>query len=317
MTTIRKIKSPYSYITKTIVIAIIIMLLIGQVIHRSNKQVTISDQDTLIFAPNGINEWEFIQASGYIQQDNNFPIYTHTLILQNQAKIWLRSTSTNLNNITILYEVRGIIQHIEKWIPSIDIQRLKSHEHKQIIQNNIYTYLQQKIIIDLSTLNSIHSTISENNIEIIADNAPIITITHLDCDQETQLCENYKDQIQNSETERFVSITDHTFYKTQENNWILISENNGIYVFSWADEDIIDYSWTIEIIDPAYIVKLYQSEIFTSCNELENIQTASLEQKENTTMLTAQWTNTKSESIGCRVSIDLWNDRWITNVSLF
>lgn len=298
-------------------IAIIIMLLIGQVIHRNNKEVIISDEDALIVAPNGMNEGAFIQASGYIQQDNNFPVHTHTLILENQAKIWLRSTSINLNNMTTIYEAWGTIHDTEKWRLSIDIQWLKNHENKQRIENNIYTYLQQKLIIDLSTLNNIHSTISNNTIKIIADSEPIITIIHYNCGQNKQLCEDYENQIQNSETERFVSTLGHTFYKTEENNWILISQNNGIYLFSWTDEDIIDFSGTIEIIDPAYIVKLYQSEIFASCNELENIQNASIKQEENTTILTAQWTNTKNETIGCTLSIDLWNNKWITNVSLF
>jgi hypothetical protein len=60
--TIRKIQSPYSYMTKTIIIAIIAMVLIGHTIHRGNKKVVITDQSQSIQAPDGIQVDKTIQA---------------------------------------------------------------------------------------------------------------------------------------------------------------------------------------------------------------------------------------------------------------
>gem|GEM_PF-5167752 len=37
------------------------------------------------------------------------------------------------------------------------------------------------------------------------------------------------------------------------------------------DDDIIDFSNIIDLIDGAYILEQYEKEIFTSCVELENI----------------------------------------------
>jgi len=96
--TIRKIKSPYSYMTKIIIACIIILIVVGQIIHRNNKDIPITEQSDLITAPNGIQKESTITAIGIIQIDNNFPIHTHSLLLSNQSKIGLRSTTINLNN---------------------------------------------------------------------------------------------------------------------------------------------------------------------------------------------------------------------------
>jgi ketosteroid isomerase-like protein len=136
------------------------------------------------------------------------------------------------------------------------------------------------------------------------------------CDQNPN-CSIYQDVINTSDIERFTSTIWHTFYKKQEGQWILKHENGDLYTVQGDDDDIIDFSSTIELLDAAYIIKQYKEQIFNVCNELENIRTANVTQKGDITILQAQGNNTKTETVGCTISFDLWNNIWITNVSLF
>gem|GEM_PF-1959419 len=103
-------------------------------------------------------------------------------------------------------------------MPSIDISALKNSNARYIVKDNIYTYLKQQIIINLQNLLSIYSFSDANNIYIIADKLPIVTIAHIDCQETTnnQQCESYQSLINNSNTQRFISSIGITFYKVKE-----------------------------------------------------------------------------------------------------
>lgn len=318
--TIRKITSPYSYMTKIIIACIIILILVGQIIHRNNKDIPITEQSDLIVAPDGIQEGSTITATWIIQTDSNFPIHTHSLLLTNQSKIGLRSTTINLNNFLWEFEVQWTIHTINKWIPSIDINTLKNRTSEYIIKDNIYTYLKQQIIINLQNLVSIYSFSDANNIYIITDGLPIITIGYIDCKETTQQeqCEWYQSLINNSTTERFTSSLGITFYKVKEGVWTIFHNDEKIYILtSDSDDDIIDFSNTIDLIDGPYILEKYEKEIFASCVELDSISQISTEKSEQGVTISITGTNTKKETLGCTISIDLRNEMWITNVSLF
>lgn len=318
--TIRKITSPYSYMTKIIIACIVILILVGQVIHRNNKDIPITEQSNLIVASDGIQEGSTITATWIIQIDNNFPIHTHSLVLSNNSKIGLRSTTTNLNNFLGEFEVQWTIHSIDKWIPSIDVDTLKNRPSNYMVKDNIYTYLKQQIIINLQNIVSIYSFSDANNIYIITDWLPIITIGYIDCEENNkkEQCEWYQNLINNSNTERFTSQIGITFYKVKEWVWTIFHNDNKIYTLtSDADNDIIDFSNTIDLIDGPYILEKYQEEIFASCVELDSITQVSTEKLEGWVAINITGINRKKETLGCKISIDLRNDMWITNISLF
>jgi len=299
--------------TKTIIMAIIAMIVIGQIIHKGNKQVAITQENKAIQAPNGIQINSTIQAKGLIKQDNNFPIHTHSLVLENQAIIWLRSTKINLNNFLDDYDIFGVIHNINKWVPSVDVVWMRNNSKEIFIKDNIYTYINKKIVINLENLPTIYTYPNNNTISIISDKETILKIKHISCKKEKD-CLWYT---QDSQTERFTSTIGHTFYKKEEWIWRLKHENKDIYVLEGDDDDIIDFSSVIELLDSTYIVKKHQDDIFKICNELENIWKADIEIESKKVLLTTEWTNTKNETIRCKVSFDIRNDIWITNVSLF
>jgi len=299
---------------------IVILILVGQVIHRNNKDIPITEQSDLIVAPDGIQEGNIIAATGIIQIDNNFPIHTHSLLLSNQSKIGLRSTTINLNNFLGEFEAQGVIHTIKKWIPSVDITTLKNRTSRYIIKDNIYTYLKQQLIINLQNLVSIYSFSDENNVYIVTDWLPIITITYIDCSENTEQeqCEWYQNLINNSNTERFTSSIGIAFYKVKEWVWTIFHNDDNMYVLtSDNDDDIIDFSNIIDLIDGAYILEQYEKEIFTSCVELENITKITTKKSERWITINITWTNRKKETLGCTISIDLRDEIWITDVSLF
>jgi len=306
--------------TKIIIACIVILILIGQVIHKNNKTIPVTEQSDLIVTSDGIQEGSTITTTGIIQVDNNFPTHTHSVLLSNQSKIGLRSTTINLNNFLGEFEVQWVIHTIEKWTPSIDVNTLKNKPANYIVKDNIYTYLKQQIIINLQNLVSMYSFSDANNIYIITDGVPIITIAYIDCKEtaKQEQCEGYQNLINNSNTERFTSSIGITFYKVKEGVWTIFHNDNKIYIFtSDADNDIIDFSSTIDLLDWPYMLERYQEEIFASCAELDSVT-------QITTTKSAQWviinitgTNTKKETLGCKISIDLRDELWITNVSLF
>ncbi len=306
--------------TKIIIACIVILILVGQVIHRNNKDIPITEQSDLIIAPDGIQEGSTITATGIIQIDNNFPIHTHSLVLSNQSKIGLRSTTINLNNFLGEFEIQGNIHTINKWMPSIDVNTLKNKPSSYIVRDNIYTYLKQQIIINLENLVSIYSFSDENNVYIITDGLPVITIWYIDCKENSKQkqCEWYQNLINNSDTERFISPIGITFYKVKEWVWTIFHNDNKIYTLtSDTDDDIIDFSSTIDLIDGPYILEKYQEEIFSSCAELDSVTQVATEKSEQWVTINITGTNTKKETLGCKISIDLRDDMWITNISLF
>jgi len=92
--------------TKIIIACIVILILIGQVIHKNNKTIPVTEQSDLIVTSDGIQEGSTITTTGIIQVDNNFPTHTHSVLLSNQSKIGLRSTTINLNNFLGEFEVQ-------------------------------------------------------------------------------------------------------------------------------------------------------------------------------------------------------------------
>ena len=72
---------------KIIIFGGIILIGIGQVVHKNTDQSLLSNDRSYISAPEGIQIGKTIEAKGVIQIDNDFPIRTHSLILPNKAKI--------------------------------------------------------------------------------------------------------------------------------------------------------------------------------------------------------------------------------------
>lgn len=306
--------------TKIIIACIVILILIGQVIHRNNKNIPVTEQSDLIVTSNGIQKWSTITATGIIQVDNNFPIHTHSLLLSNQSKIGLRSTTINLNNFLGEFEIQWTIHTVEKGTPSVDVDMLKNRSSSYIIKDNIYTYLKQQIIINLQNLVSIYSFSDANNIYIITDGLPIVTIAYIDCKEtaKQEQCESYQNLINNSSTQRFTAPTGITFYKVKEWVWTIFHNDNKIYILtSDTDDDIIDFSNTIDLLDWPYVLEKYQEEIFASCAELDNITQVTTEKSQQWVIIAITGTDRKKETLGCKISIDLRNELWVTNVSLF
>jgi len=71
-------------------------------------------------------------------------------------------------------------------MPSMDVSILRNRAADYMIKDNIYTYLKQQIIINLQNLVSIYSFSDANNIYIVTDGLPIITIGYIDCKENTE-----------------------------------------------------------------------------------------------------------------------------------
>ena len=85
---------------KIIIFCSVILIGIGQIVHKNTDQSLLANTAAYISAPEGIAVGKTIQAQGIIEIDNDFPIRTHSLILPNQAKIGLRSSTINLNDFS-------------------------------------------------------------------------------------------------------------------------------------------------------------------------------------------------------------------------
>ena len=316
--TIRKIRSPYNYMSKIIILCIILLIGIGQFAHKNNNIVL--DTNNYIQAPEGIQEWKEIQTTGTIQPDNNFPLYTHSIILEDWSKIWLKSSTINLNIFSGIFNVIWTVSSIQKWLPIINVEYVRDMARKYIVENNVYTYIPEQIIINLDNLWTIYSFSETWNIYIISDNIPVITIRTFSCDSENPStdCEWYRNNALRQQSDSFISDRWVSFYKIDDGKRIAFNEIKLGYIIEWDDdENIIDFSSTIQPINSAYIIRQYKNEIFSNCDEIEQINTASIQKNGDMLDITVQWIDNQRSNVWCNISIDLRDRKWITNVSIF
>lgn len=121
---IRKLKQ--KKIVNTRVIFWFLLLCVGtyfliQLLNGIVKRASQTPQENMLYTLGAT-----LTFSGVLEVDNNFPNYTHSIIVENGVKIGLKSTTINLNAyVDKQVELVGTVKKYFKITPVIEVTTLK------------------------------------------------------------------------------------------------------------------------------------------------------------------------------------------------
>ncbi len=292
---------------------VLLIIILGFFIKKDQKKIVYSI-------------WDAISINWKISYDNNFPINTHKITDKEQS-FWLKSSDINLNNlvnknIVLNWEIIDIsIKH-----PILQIKNIKLPESKVIINENRYFFTNELISFDFSKDIDLKAERTWRNITIYYQNEPVLSVETFVCSKitPTQNCEEMIMNYSRNLNEMFTTYFWYTFYKNKENSRVTFNENTIWYVFKTSDNNfLLNISHLINIINSKFITENKQDIIFDNCidwsgNQLKTINRLSKEIiDENLTRIDIEWLDTQKESMKCKLTVDIRNDREIktSNIS--
>ncbi len=268
--------------------------------------------------------WASLTFSGKISIDNNFPNYTHSLIDSNGNKIWLKSSTINLNSYKqIKIEIVGRVKKYFKTIPILEVDTVKIPNQDVMITNNRYFFVKDLLYLDFSTQPQLSATKSWNNIQVRFNENLVVNIERFVCSKilKSKNCTNLiTDYIKNNK-DSFESLRGYTFYKHWTGFWTTFDDNVFGFIFKdIADEMVLDISNMFKIVNKDFILKnkidLIQSNCKNSTVQLRNIDTESTFLYEDPYLikLTLNGTDKKNNPVTCRITFDVRNNWNVTDV---
>lgn len=266
--------------------------------------------------------WDEVSIEWIVYIDNNFPINTHKIKNENTS-LWMKSSSTNLNNfLNKDIVINWKIKNISNEIPILDINNIKDPSSKLIINWNKYFFTNELISFDFSKDIDIKAERTWRNIVIYYQNEPLVWIETFICSKvtPTQDCEKMNYNYTKNLNEMFTTFLWYTFYKNKENSRVTFNENTIWYIFKTTDNNfLLNISHLINIINSKFILENKKDLIIENCkNEnwewYENINKLSKEIiDDNLIKIEIEWFTTDQTDLKCKLTIDVRDDREIKN----
>ncbi len=262
--------------------------------------------------------------SGKIVVDNNFPTYTHSIEILEWKKIWLKSSTINLNTyIGKKIELVGRVKNYFKLTPVVEVDTLKIPDQWLIITANRYFFVKDLMYLDLSTQPQLTAAKSWNDVQVRFDDKPVVSIERFVCSKIlkardcTYLIANY---IQNNK-DNFASYRSYPFYKHGTWFWTTFDANLFGFLFKDISDDmILDISNMFRIVNKDFIVQNKMDLIQSNCkNDFSQLSTIHMEGSLTytdpyTLILGLQWTDKKKNPVTCRLTFDVWDNRNVVDV---
>lgn len=265
-----------------------------------------------------------ISFSWKLTNDNNYPTNTHK-VSNGTESFWLKESQINLNNFLnddVLIE--WFISEITTKYPILSVSVLKIPEYNLFITENKFFYVQDLISFDFSKDIDVFSKKDGWNIVVYYQWEPFFSVRTFICSNVTdsQNCEKIKMKHISSATETFESVLWYTFYKNKENSRITFNDNNVGYIFTVnSDNDLLNVSHLINIIDSNFLVTYKKDLIFSWCSndtfQLDKISELSKKIVDDD-LIKVQISGiaTNKKKISCKLNINIFNNREITNASI-
>lgn len=310
----QKKESRTKVIREFIIGAILIAFLFGIILLNKNNSV----QKIEHFI------WEKISTTGTIYIDNNYPTNTHKLSNSTES-FGLKESSINLNNfLDTEVQIDWNINEISAKYPILIISKLKIPSYKLSISNNRFFYTDKLISFDFSNDTDVYSKKELWWIVVYYQNEPMLYVDTFICSNitETQNCNNMKKSFIINLTDSFQSTLWSTFYRHKENSRIAFNDDNIWYIFTTnSDEDMLNLSHLIYIIDSNFITNNKKDFILSGCSNSDTSMTKiSQINKEilddNLIKLNVTWTDSSWKKISCKLNINIFNDWEIINTTL-
>lgn len=264
--------------------------------------------------------WNTISFSWKIKDDNNFPIYTHKLENENWEKIYLKSSSINLNNYSWNIEIYGEIMNFQKRTPIIEVFSMKFPDQWLIIKNNTYFFIKDLLYIDFSNQKNLSAKKSTKEIDIYYQWDKIFSIERFLCSRVLRQkdCNYLIEDYGNTQKENFDSYRWYTYYKHGTWLWTIFDGIMFGYVFKNIEQEtMLDISSMIRIIDKNFIISNKEKQIKEACNKagvtIKQIWASSIKYEDNDNISIIIKLNDNQK---CEVTFDMWNERNITKTQI-
>ncbi len=254
---------------------------------------------------------------GTINATNKFPIYTHTVYNKDGVKIFLKSSSVNLNTYEGQYiSLKGAIKEIYKWAPVVDVSEVKIGNEWLALQDNTYVFSKDLLMLDFKDQSQLSAKRTDREIEVYYGPKKIFTIERFVCSKiyKNGNCDQLIEDYQNNEKDSFTSYRNYTYYK--HGTWLrtVFDGNKFGYIFKNIEDSILlDISSNIKIIDAEFLISTQSKRIKEACGYNAILMWEITNKEENTIEVEFNGVNTKEE-YPCTIKFDTQNERWITNI---
>ena len=261
---------------------------------------------------------------GEIKNDNQFPLYTHSITNDNWEKVYVKSTSINLNTQKGEIEIVWEIKDYNKDAPIIEVDTIKFKDQWLIIKNNAYLFVNDLLYLDFSNQPQLSANKTEKDINILFEWKKIFSVERFLCSKilKNKSC-NYLIQDYNSnQKESFDSYRGYTFYKHGTGLRTAFDGDTFWYIFKGIEDDVLlSVSSMVRIIDKNFITKNKGINIKETCKNnnwyLDHFSFAKTEYKENNLIsITIDWETNKGKDMECELTFDIRNEREIIKTNI-
>lgn len=269
--------------------------------------------------------WASHTFSGKIVVDNNFPTYTHSIIAQDGTKIWLKSSTINLNAyVDQNLEVAGRVKKYFKVTPVVEVDTIKLPEQWLIINANRYMFVNDLMYLDFSTQPQLSASKSWNDIQVWFNEDPVVSVERFVCSKilKTRDCTYLIANYIETNKDNFESYRAYTFYKHGTGFWTTFDDNQFGFLFKDITDDmVLDISNMFRIVNKSFVIENKLDLIKDTCkNDFAQLRTVDSNEwtltyhDPYTIILGVQWTDKKWEPATCRITFDVRNNWNVTDV---
>lgn len=258
-----------------------------------------------------------VVIQGYLNKDNNFPNYTHSIVDEEKNMIGLKSATVNLNAYSGKVEIVGKVEKFLKRMPIIEVTALKIPDEKLIIKSNTYFFAADFFLLDFSWQPQLSANKSGTNIVVIFDGKEVVQIERFACGRvlRGKTCESLIGDYAQSQKDNFTSLWGYSFYKHGSGTWVVFEGDDFGYIFKNIDDDMmLNLSNMIKLVNRDFVVSNKLPEIRATCgSEQEHVQSVTsshISYAGNAVMnIDIKWQSTIKNVVNCTMSFDARNQR--------
>lgn len=269
--------------------------------------------------------WATLTLSGTLVVDNNFPNYTHSVITSDGNKIWLKSTTINLNTYTHKHiTFVGTVKKYFKIIPVVEITTIKLADQSLVLSNNSYFFVDDLIYLDFSTQPQLSAIKSGADILVLFNESSVVSIERFACSKilKTRDCTYLITNYIQSNKDNFESYRAYTFYRHSTWFWTTFDANTYGFLFkNISDDMVLDVSNMFRIVNKQFVVDYHMDAIESNCKDafshlstLDPAEWSVTYFDQSLLALVVKWIDNKKNPATCRITFDMWNNWEISHV---
>ncbi len=274
--------------------------------------------------------WDEVKLSGDIFDDGDLVHYTHILDSKEYGEIWLKSQKINLNNYKDEIYLEGIVEKIQQGVAVIEVDTIyllsMDDDTNEDLDDNVDDDLTWTVVSD-QYLSDIWIYLDSDFFEKYLlmnewegwklkikniETSYIISLDYFKCSTaiDNQNCERFNELFSDSSSQKFVTADGTNYYKQSEvqswffSNWDLF----GFFANDVEDDKFKDLIKYIKLVNLDFVEENILDDIGAVCWEdgmsIEEIDTYSLNLKDNSLYLDIEGDDWVEDSLLCNVKID-------------